>query len=51
MAYPIDEDKFVDICMRGLGEYSDADVKIAYVIAATLNWAYYKDQDEGKQNE
>ena len=43
MTYPmIDENKFVDICMRELGNHDDVDEKIAYAIAITLNSFYCK---------
>lgn len=45
MAYPIDEDKFVDICMKEIGEHEEIDEKIAFAVAAALNWAHYKGLD------
>ncbi|WP_367932263.1 hypothetical protein [Enterocloster citroniae] len=42
MVYPIDEDKFVSICMREIGEHDEVDEKVAHAVAATLNWAHHK---------
>ena len=48
MAYPIDEDKFVSICMREIGEHDEVDEKVAQAVAITLNWAYYKSLIDSK---
>lgn len=42
MAYPIDEDKFVDICMKEIGEHDEVDEKVARAVVTTLNWVHYK---------
>lgn len=49
MAYPIDEDRFVDICMKEIGEHDEVDEKVAQAVAITLNWAYYKSLIDSKQ--
>lgn len=50
MTYPIDEDVFVDICMKELGDYDETDMKVARAVAAALNWAYHKGLNNKKQN-
>lgn len=50
MAYPIDEDKFVAICMKELGGYDENDEKIAHAVVIALNWAYHKGLDRNVNN-
>ena len=44
MAYPINEDDFVEICKKELKEYDETDIKVARGIAIALNWANRKEQ-------
>lgn len=41
MTYPIDEDKFVNICMKEIGEHDEVDEKVARAVVTTLNWVQY----------
>lgn len=50
MTYPIDENMFVDICMKELGDHDEWDEMVAHAVAVTLNWAYYKGLIDNKQN-
>jgi len=50
MAYPIDENTFVDICMKELGNHDEVDEKVAYTVAVALNWAYFKGMLDNKPN-
>ncbi|MFR3765600.1 MAG: hypothetical protein ACLTXS_21255 [[Clostridium] symbiosum] len=50
MAYPIDENTFVDICMKELGNHDEVDEKVAYTVEVVLNWAYYKGRNDNKHN-
>lgn len=43
MAYPINEDEFVEICKKELKEYNETDIKVARAVAITLNWSHYKE--------
>lgn len=43
MTYLIDEEKFVSICMKELGDHDETDKKIAYAVAAAINWSHYKE--------
>ena len=42
MTYPIEEDKFVNICMKEIGEHDEVDEKVARAVVTTLNWVQYK---------
>ena len=42
MTYPIDEDRFVNISMKEIGEHDEVDEKVARAVVATLNWVNYK---------
>lgn len=44
MSYPINEDEFVEICMKELKEYDEMDMKVARAVAIALNWANHKKQ-------
>lgn len=44
MSYPINEDEFVEICMKELEEYDEMDMKVARAVAIALNWANHKKQ-------
>ncbi|MCB7337117.1 hypothetical protein LI010_24070 [Enterocloster aldenensis] len=50
MTYPIDENTFVDICMKELGNHDEVDEKVAYTVAVALNWAYYKSLTDKQNN-
>lgn len=43
MTHLIDEEKFVSICMKELGDHDEIDKKIAYAVAAAINWSHYKE--------
>lgn len=49
MTYPINEDQFVEICLKVLGEYDEMDKEWAHAIVAALNRAYYKGLEDGKK--
>ena len=49
MRFPVDEDKFVERCLKALGEYDDGDIEWAHAIAAKLNQAYYKGLEDGRK--
>lgn len=49
MRFPVNEDKFVECCLRALDEYDDGDIKWAHAIAARLNRAYYKGVEDGRK--
>ena len=49
MRFPVNEDKFVECCLRALDEYDDGDIKWAHAIAAKLNQAYYKGLEDGRK--
>ena len=49
MIYPINVDRFVEICLKALDEYDDSDRKWAHAIATALNRAYYKGLEDGKK--
>lgn len=49
MAYPINENKFVEICLKSLGEYDDLDREWAHTVAAALNRAYYAGVEQGSK--
>lgn len=42
MGYPINEEKFVEICKKELKEYDETDIKVARAVVIALNWAHYK---------
>lgn len=44
MSYPINEDEFVEICKKELGEYDETDIKVARAVAIALNWANHKNR-------
>lgn len=49
MTYPINEDKFVELCLKALGDYDDGDKEWAYSVAASLNRAYYAGIEQGRK--
>lgn len=49
MTYPVNEDKFVELCLKALGEHEDGDKEWAHAIAASLNRAYYKGLEDGRK--
>lgn len=50
MSYPINEDEFVEICMKELGGHDENDEKIAHAVVIALNWAYHKGLDRNVNN-
>ena len=49
MTYPINEDIFVEICLKELGRYDEADKVWAQALAASLNRAYYAGLEAGRK--
>lgn len=48
MKYPINEDKFVEICLKHFGDADESDAMYARELVDSLNRAYYAGVEDGK---